>query len=111
MTSPPCSKHEAVRDKMKCDGRGVPGSPVFLYGEPFVPRLRRLREPRAQASGDGKGKVAAPIPTEVHQQRTQSMDNFDGGQNGGCGLHAMCGKIEVAPLDPQPGNSYGRFSR
>jgi hypothetical protein len=24
------------------------------------------------------------------------MDNFDCGQNGGCGLYAMCGKIKVA---------------
>ena len=107
MTSPPCSKHEAVRDKMKFDGRGVPGWPLFFVGEPFVP-------PPAPASRAHRRTGTAKGRSWLRFQRkcigsTQSMDSFGGGQNGGCGLYAMCGKIKVAPQTHSPATRMGIF--
>jgi hypothetical protein len=95
LTSPPCSKHEAVRDKMKFDGKGVPGWSVFFVGgaicaAPWAPASRAHRR-----AGTAKGRSWLRLQRKCISS-TPSIDNFDGGQNGGCGLYAMCGKIKVA---------------
>jgi len=47
-------------------------------------------------------------PSIGHSHGTRLVD-WAGGQNGGCGLHAMCGKIGVALRTHRPATGMGIF--